>query len=459
MKKGLIFRSNKRIQSSKRKCSSFYVYGLSEEDIEQKTHLLEQQVDEKRFIVGIKKMAWDIIAVSDKGLTLAEIMYRLRENKGFEAYNGWDHLGVCIRELFQNRIICRSQFTIPANQMVCGRKPGYLYAKDKKAVCKRIIDLMPREVRKSYLQIINSGEVFPIDILQRKFGIDDDVIKSWFTFRLVALGWVKVYTYKQRRYYYNPLIPVDQVEERVPKIHEESVKNAILENSTLGSAFEKRAIFYFVWYLILKRGRQIRLHKDFPKKISSWFNRDDIRNPEYVELDKNGEPTRKLLVDVWRFDNEPFDYLIFTYDNVLNTPAEGYVVSIKRDMGKKYLGTAGKKYIAAMWGCLSLGMSLDCRPLPKRQLMPVLIVDGISSDKVFKFADRINCEVFYRSRFQKVIDFCKQHGKVYPDDKVLEQLQEEFELLEKYKSHESVLLAKATPEQLVKMKRKYGTQP
>jgi len=243
------------------------------------------------------------------------------------------------------------------------------------------------------------------------------------------------------------------VAERVPKIHEEIVINSILENSTLGVAFEKQALFYYVWYLMLKRGRQIRLNDDFPKKIPSWFNRDDIRNPKYVVLDDKGEPTGKTLVDVWCFDNEPFDYIIFTYDDVLDSPSEGYVISIKRDQNRKYLGTAGKRYIASMYGCLSLGMSLDCRQLPKRQLMPVLIVNGVNSDKLFKFAHRINCEVLYKSRFQKIVEYCNGLGITYSDDAVLSTLRQEFDLFEKYKNHEDVLLGKVTPEQLVRMKR------
>ena len=32
--------------------------------------------------------------------------------------------------------------------------------------------------------------------------------------------------------------------------------------------------------------KKLELNKDFPKKIPSWLNRDDIRNPEYIALDK-----------------------------------------------------------------------------------------------------------------------------------------------------------------------------
>jgi hypothetical protein len=451
--KGLIIRSDKKYQSPTRKESKLFVYGLNEKLIEAKIYKLLGRVEDKKFFIGIKKQIFDIVFDSDIGFTLAEVVYKLREVMGDDKYANFDYVGSVLRELCLNKTIVRSSFRIPANCMIHGRKPGNVYGRDQKAIFAKILKLMPTDVRKSLLDITQSNEIYPVDVLTKRFGIEDRVLRMWYMNRILPSGWVKTYTYKQRRYFYNPAMTEEYVAERVPKIHEEIVVNSILENSKLGDAFEKQAVFYFVWYLILKRGRQVRLNPDFPKKIPSWFNRNDIRNPDYVVMDKKGEPTGKTLVDVWRFDNEPFDYLIYTYDDVLESPAEGYIISIKRDQNRKYLGVAGKRYIASMYGCLSLGMSLDGRRLPKRQLSPVMIVNGVNSDKLFKFAHKINCEIFYKSRFEKIVKFCNSMGIVYSDDKVLKDLREEFDLCERYKNHEKVLLGKVTPEQLVRLKR------
>ncbi|MEM3154721.1 MAG: hypothetical protein QW165_04115 [Candidatus Woesearchaeota archaeon] len=453
VEKGLIVRSAKRFQSPVRKEASMYVYGLNEKLIEQRAYELTSSVEEDSFLSGIRKEILELIRDSPLGLTTAEVMFELRKRLCKKEYENWDYVGWTIRDFVLDKSICRSSFRLPSNAMIHGRKPGYVYGRDQKAVFDKVLKLMPKEVRQSFLDIVQSNEIYPVDVLSKRFGIDDQTLRMWYYNRILPAGWVKTYSHKQRRYFYNPAMSEEFVAERVPKIHEEIVINSILENSKLGDAFEKQAVFYFVWYLILKRGRQIRLNSDFPKKIPSWFSRDDVRNPAFVVLDKEGNPSGKTLVDVWKFDNEPFDYLIFTYDDVLESPSEGYVISIKRDQNRKYLGTAGKRYIAAMYGCLSLGMSLDCRQLPKRALTPVLIVNGVNSDKLFSFAHKINCEVFYRSRFQKVVDFVNSLGIKYSDDAVLSKLREEFELFEKYQNHENVLLGKVTPEQLVRLKR------
>ena len=455
-KQQLVLKSRKRVQSKVRKCSSYFVYGISQEDINSKIHTLESRVDEKKLLEGIRKDIFDIIMNSPKGLTLSEVIYELRIIRNQKDYEGWDYVGNCIRDFVLNNMIIRSKFTIPANEMINGRRPGYVYGRDEKAIFDKIIDLMPKEIKRAFFDITQSNQIFPVDVLYNKFGIGDDKMKSWFTYRMVTMGWVKTYSYKQRIYYYNPMVSEDYVASRVPKIHEKEVTDAILENSTLGIAFEVQAIFYYVMYLILCRGRQIRLNKDFPKKIPSWFNRDDIRNPEYVEQDENGEPTSKLKVDVWTFDAEPFDYCIFTYDPVLQSPAESYIVSVKQDKNRKYLGTAGKKYIASIFGCLSLGCSYDCKQLPKRTFLPVMIVNNVNTDKIFKWANKIGCEIFYKSRFEKLKEFVNNMGVVYSDDKVLEEISTEFKLMERYRNHEDVILGRATPEQLVRMRGKNG---
>ena len=450
--KGLIIRSDKRYQSPERRESHLWVYGINKRAIECKIHDLLSGVKEDAFIVGIRKHIFDAVHDSPLGMTTAEVMMEVRKRMDKPDYENWDYVGTTLRDFTLDNSIARSVFRLPANAMIHGRRPGYVYGKDQKAIFEKILKMMPKEIRKSLLGIVRSNEIFPVDVLSKKFAADDRMIRMWYMNRILPAAWVKSYSYKQRRYFYSPSMTEEYVAERVPKIHEDIVINSILENSKLGDAFEKQAVFYFVWYLILKRGRQIRLNKDFPKKIPSWFNRDDIRNPEYVVLDKDGNPTGKTLVDVWRFDNEPFDYIISTYDDVLESPSEGYIISIKRDQNRKYLGVAGKRYIAAMFGCLSLGMSLDAKKLPQRQLMPVLIVSGVNSDKLFKFAQKINCDIFYRSRFQKIVDYCNKLGIKYSDDTVLSKLQDDFNLLKRYKNHENVLLGKVTPEQLVRLR-------
>ncbi len=90
-----------------------------------------------------------------------------------------------------------------------------------------------------------------------------------------------------------------------------------------------------------------------------------------IDTDKLG----KRLVDVWKFDNDPIDYLIYVYDDIMDVPIAGYAVSIKRDKKGKYLGMAGKRYITSMIGCMSQGYSFDMRKIPQfNSLRPMLVM-------------------------------------------------------------------------------------
>ncbi len=443
LKNDFIKRSNKKVRSLKKKEASCYIYGISEDSIEQKRYEIESQIDEKIFLVGIKKKVYEIILNSDIGLTLAEVVYSLRKFEELENYSNFDHVFCCLRDLVtKENLIVRSSFKIPDNCMIHGRKAGFVYGRDFEAIKSKIVQLMPSHVKKAFFDMIYSNEVFPIDVLKEKYGISEQEVKSWFTYRFVSMGWLKVYSYKQRRYYYNPSVPESVVIERVPKIHEDDVIKSILNESSLGSAFEHQAIFYFVMYLIRRYNLQIRLNTEFPKKIPSWFNKDDIH--KYA-------PENKRLVDVWKFDNDPIDYLVFVYDDILQVPIQGYAVSVKRDNKGKYLGTAGKKYITSFIGCLSQGYSYDSKPIPQFNcLKPVLIMNNAQGIKLFEWAQKTGCLLLYSKKVQQIINFCNKLGIHYDKDMDIKQLSEESLLLEKYENHEDVLLGKSSPHEILK---------
>ena len=231
--------------------------------------------------------------------------------------------------------------------------------------------------------------------------------------------------------------------ELVPKIHKKEVVKSILENSTLGSAFEEQAIFYFVMYLIKRYKLQIRLNSEFPKKIPSWFNKDHIN--KYT--DERG----KRLVDVWKFDNDPIDYLIYVYDDIMDVPIAGYAVSIKRDKKGKYLGMAGKRYITSMIGCMSQGYSFDMRKIPQfNSLRPVLIMNNPMGIRLFDWARQTGCLLLYAKKVEKIIAYCNEMGIKYDKDKKLSELREETILLEKYENHEDVIVGKCKAHDLVR---------
>jgi hypothetical protein len=443
MKTGLVVKSKERVQSKKRMCSRSYVYGTSDKEVERKVYLLNNTVDTDELLVGVKAKVFEIINNSKTGLTLSEVFYQVKDYPSMEDYGNWDYTYQCIRELFLLNKLRRSQFTIPANDMINGKKPGFVYGRDDDAIKLKILQMMPKEIRTSYLDIIQSNEVYPIDILKTRYNLEDELVKSWFTLRLVTVGWIKVYIFKQRRYYYNPNTPEQYVADLVPHIHQKDVVQSILNNSSLGSAFEEQAIFYFVMYLIKRYKLQIRLNSEFPKKIPSWFNKDHI----HKYTDEKG----KRLVDVWSFDNEPVDYIIYVYDDIMDVPIAGYAVSIKRDKKGKYLGMAGKRYITSMIGCLAQGYSLDMKKIPQYNcLRPVLIMNNPMGIRLFDWARQTGCLLLYAKKIEKIIAYCNEMGIVYEKDKLLKDLKEETILLEKYENHEDVIVGKCRAHDLVK---------
>ena len=443
LKNNLIVKSKVRVQSKNRMCSRSFVYGLTENDIRRKIEQLKKNVNKDDLLVGVKAKVYEILQNNATGLTLAEIFYSLKDYPSMEDYENWDYCYQSVRELFVSNRVKRSSFMLPANAMIHGKKPGYIYGIDDEQIRTKIIDMMPRGIRAAYLDIIQSNDIYPIDVLKSKYRLDEETVKSWFIYRLVSIGWIKVFSYKQRRYYYNPARPEKLIAELVPKIHQKEVVKSILDNSTLGFAFEEQAIFYFVMYLIKRYKLQVRLNQDFPKKIPSWFNKDSI----HKYTDEKG----KRLVDVWKFDNDPVDYLIYVYDDIMDVPIMGYAVSIKRDKKGKYLGMAGKKYITSMIGCMSQGFSYDMRKIPQfNSLKPVLIMNNPMGIKLFDWARQTGCLLLYSKKIEKIIAYCNEMGIKYDKDKQIKDMKEETILMEQYENHEDVIVGKCKAHHLVK---------
>jgi len=449
LKNDLIVKSKVRAQSLKRKCSGYFVYGINEDAVNEKLYSLSKKVDEKDFLEGIKKAIFEILQKSDSGFTTSEILYELRAYKERQNYNNWDYVYTCLRELIDTRLIRRSSFKIPGNCMINGRKPGFVYGRDNNAITKKIISLMPPEVKDAFLMIIQSNDLYTIDIMEEKFKVTCEQIKSWFDIRFCILGWIKVYSYKTRRYYYNPNLNQKYVEEQAPKIHETQIVKSIFNTMNLGNEFEKQAIFYWVMYLTHRYGLQIRLNEDFPKHIPSWFNPEDIK-----KYTIGGEGNHKILVDVWKFDSEPVDYLVFCYDEILQCPIKGYAISIKRDYKSRMIGDAGKKYIAELIGCLSKGFSLDLKPIPVvNSLTPVIVMNNPNGIKLFDWARKCGCILLYSKKMENIVKYLNEMGLKYEDDMKLRDIKQYKELLEQYKDHKDVIIGKVKPEDLVKLKR------
>lgn len=442
MQGNLIVKSRKKAQSSARKCSSVFVYGISQDDINQKIQKLNSKTDEKEFLQGIKKEIFDALMSSDEGYTTAEVLYLLREKEHYKEYGNYDHVYFCLNDLIRLQLIKRSPFMMPGNAMIHGRKPGYVYGKDDLAIYNKILKLMPKEVRSAFLLISQSNDIYNIDMMKDRFKVTNGDVKSWFDIRFISVGWIKVVSFKQRRYYFNRNMPESFVLEQAPKLHKEEVVKSILDVTTLGNGFEEQAVFYFVMYLISRYNLQVRLNNDFPKRIPSWFNPNDIKR-------YTGEKGNRL-VDVWRFDSEPIDYLIFCYDQLLKVPILGFAVSIKRDKKGKYLGSAGKKYITSMIGCLSHGRSLDMKPIPgTHRLMPVLIMNHPNGQQLFEWAKHAGVLCLWMKKVDIIRAFCNKAGIKYDKDLQLDRLRRFNELFEKYKGHEDVVLGKSSIAKLI----------
>lgn len=445
---GHIVKSKKRTQSTKRKCSGGYVYGIDEESINQKMYSLSKKIDQKELLDGIKRSMHDFISKTDTGYTTSEILYELIDQGIYSNTEGYDYIYTCLRDLQKLGLIVRSQFKIPGNCMINGRKPGYVYARDNKAIWKKVLEMMPIAVRDAVQMIMQSDDLHTIDTMEERFKVTYEEIKAWFDKRLCNVGSISVYSYKMRRYYHNPNLTEKYVENEAKKMHETQITKSILNGMSMGRAFECQALYYFVMYLIIKNGLQIRLNNDFPQKIPSWFNPGDIKKYTIGE-----GKDKKYLVDVWKFDSEPIDYLVFCYDEILKTPVMGYAISMKRDYKSRMIGNAGKKYIAMLVGCLSKGITLDLKNIPvTNSLNPVIIMNNPNGIKLFQWAQKTGCMLLYGKRMEEIMRYVNEHGFVYDKDNELKQLKEYHELFQQYKDHKDVVLGKIQVEDLVKLK-------
>jgi len=205
-------------------------------------------------------------------------------------------------------------------------------------------------------------------------------------------------------------------------------------------------------YLMSRYGLQIRLNEDFPKHIPSWFNPKDIE-----KYTVGGEKNFKVTVDVWKFDSEPIDYLVFCYDEILECPIKGYAISMKRDHKSHMIGDAGKKYIAELIGCLSKGFTLDLKHIPSvNSLTPVIVMNNPNGIKLFEWASKCGCLLLYSKKMEKIINWVNKFGFKYDKDMELMKIREYKELFEQYKDHKDVVLGKLQIEDLVKLKREEG---
>lgn len=451
-KQGFIVKSKTRAQSLKRKCSGSFVWGIDDEAVNEKLYLLSKKVNKKELLTGVKKAISDIVNSSDIAYTTSEVKYELNLIGIYKDYVSYDYIYTCLRELVRDGIIKRSQFMMPNTAMVNGQKPGYLYGRDDNSIAKKTLALMPPEVRDAFLMIRQSNDLYPIDIIEERFKVTNQDVKSWFDYRACTVGWLKVYSYKMRRYYHSPTLNQKYVEETAPKIHETEIVKSIFNTMNLGVEFEKQAIFYWVMYLTHRYGLQIRLNEDFPKHIPSWFNPNDLK--KYTE---NGE-CHKPIVDVWKFDSEPIDYLIFCYDDITKCPIQGYAISIKRDHKSHMLGNAGKNYIASFVGCLSKGFSFDLKHIPSvNSLTPLIIMNNPNGGKLFDWARKTGCVLLYSTIMERIIKYLNDEvGLKYDNDMKLSDIRQYKELLEQYKDHKDVIIGKIKPEDLVRFKSENG---
>jgi hypothetical protein len=142
--------------------------------------------------------------------------------------------------------------------------------------------------------------------------------------------------------------------------------------------------------------------------------------------------------------------LIFCYDQLLKVPIFGFAVSIKRDKKGKYLGSAGKKYITSMIGCLSHGRSLDMKPIPgTHRLMPVLIMNHPNGQQLFEWAKHAGVLCLWMKKVDILRAFCNKAGIKFDKDLELDRLRRFTELFEKYKGHEDVVLGKSSIAKLI----------
>ena len=417
------------------------LYGINDAVIQKRLRRLEEDKIENpaRYVRGmLKRSIVEFLEIEKTGFTPAEIKAELGTGSTQHVV-----MNMCNR-LANSGVIKKSPFSIP------NRIPGKtwnmsnVYGIDTASVLKGIARLMPKAVREALIRIQNSSAVWPCWRLAEITKVSNENLKKWFKQGLCYMGLVKYVTAGNVTYYYNPRLPEDVVERQVAELKEQS-RQWRLGITKLGRLFQRKALFTYVEYL-KKKGYEIKTSESYPNYAPSWLSQKMRKKYQVIKEDENGNVWTEYANNVWAFDKDPFDYVIFVTDE--KTKREKvHVLSCKRDVCKRY----GVNYYTTFIGCVLMGRSKKGFNLPKfLSAEPVFICGETYGKAIRDFNKHEYGEVGTILTMKELAEMTKDAGKAFPLEKEFQELLEKKKAYDLYSNHEKVLLGEKTVFEIMK---------
>jgi hypothetical protein len=210
----------------------------------------------------------------------------------------------------------------------------------------------------------------------------------------------------------------------------EERRRYIAKITGLGSLFEKKSIFTFVEYLRAK-GEQVLTTADFPEKIPNWLNKE-ARDANKKE--ENGY--MQWTNDVWRFNREPLDFVVFSRDQVMGS-RKAYVLSVKKDFNRSY----GVGYFSSFVGCVRMGRTKNGTRIPEfLNATPVFVCGEAWGRNLWQFNNNLMGQAGIILTLKKMREMIAKAGISFPEEHIFEDIYDRNKAYHAYQNHEDVLL-------------------
>ena len=429
VKRKLIFKSTNKVKY--KNGWPTHLYAISKNLIRTRTDELFVERQERPYLFAeadtFKQKVLKFIKDSEMGFTPIEILERI----GYENPD-WKQKRLAFftcYKLYKEGFVQISPFRFPNRVNGVSNVKTLVYGKDKEAIWKGIDRLMPKEVKIAVSLIRYNMEIFPTWILREKSGITSQDIDQWLKNAFYRVGMIDFKIVGNDSYFFNPNMPERAVNNGIENFVEERRKY-IAKITSLGSLFEKKAIFTFVEYIKAK-GEEVSTAPDFPEKIPSWLNKESI---DAQKEEVNGSIQWKN--DVWKFNREPVDFVVFSRDKIMGS-RKAYVISVKKDFNRSY----GVGYFSSFVGCIRMGRTKNGTRIPEfLNSTPVFICGEAWGKNLWQFNNAFTGQAGIILTLKKMKQMIEATGTRFPEEHIFEDVYERNKAYTAYQNHEDVLL-------------------
>jgi hypothetical protein len=350
--------------------------------------------------------------------------------------------------LFKKGKVYRSKITLPKTNLSYNQTKGYVYGLSKEAVYEGIYRLMPESVKLAILKIQNSNTPIPGPELCEKTGISYDNQVQWLQYRFSDVeDLIERVVENNISYYYRKGLKQKIVDKYLEE-QEEKSKDWRVKVTTDGNKFETCALEAFVKYKIAQ-GYNIKLPEGFPHELPNYLNKKQRDAQKFVYKDHNGYEKTDWKSDVFRFNSEPLDFIVFVRDKY-TSEVHPYVISVKRDIHKKY----GVAYLMQFVGAVEMGRTKAGIEIPSyKRSTPVFICYSTRGKRIYDFNHGRSGQAAIILTYNKMIRMIEDAGLPIENMYRVKDKVDTYKREQMYMNHREVIAGKIT---ITKMMEKQG---